>query len=34
MDRGGRIAVNLLASMKPEEERADILKILEGRMMG
>ena len=34
MDRGGRIAINLLASMKPEEERADILKILEGRMMG
>lgn len=34
MDRGGRIALNLLASMKAEEERSEILKVLEGRMMG
>lgn len=34
MDRGGRIALNRLASMKAEEERSEILKVLEGRMMG
>lgn len=34
MDRGGRMAINLLASMKGEEEREGILEILDGRMMG
>lgn len=34
MDKGARIALNFLADMKPEEERASILKILDGRMMG
>ena len=34
MDKGGRIALNLLASMKAEEEREAILRVLEGRMMG
>ena len=34
MDKGARIALNLIAAMSPEEERASILKPLEDRMMG
>lgn len=34
MDRGGRLALNLLASMKEPEERGSILEILDDRMMG
>ena len=34
MDKGARIALNLLADQKPGEEREAILKPLEGRMMG
>ncbi len=34
MDKGARIALNLLAGDKPEEEREAILKILQGRVVG
>ncbi|HPX93550.1 MAG TPA: Mur ligase family protein [Bacillota bacterium] len=34
MDQGARIALNLLAASKPEDERGAILEILQGRLMG
>jgi len=34
MDKGARITLNLLAEKIPEEEREELLKILEGRVMG
>ncbi|NLA95599.1 MAG: hypothetical protein GX838_01970 [Clostridiaceae bacterium] len=34
MDKGARITLNLLAAERPQEEREDLLKILEGRVMG